>query len=230
MRKSKVFVLGDSYSFHDGVPIETSWPALLPNYDSDITVINGSIPGSSLDSLFYRTLEMERLFGTPELLVVVLPYPWRIWYMINNSPLLDIKQITNQYYAPVNYQTSYIVPNSFGNIDRERLLEQKTSHSMKDLKTLYKLQSDEHHQWWRAIKEVTLLNSYYKNTVFLSWTYDYSHWLADKNVNYIGTVIDILGDNFANCKKSQDDAHFSEHGHSVFAPVIYEKIKHYLNK
>lgn len=230
MTEKTVFVLGDSYSYHDNIPIVCSWPAHLANIDQTLTVINGSIPGSSLDSLFYRSLEMERTFGKPDLVLVLLTFPWRLWYMTDREPLLDLQEVKDRYYAPVSYRTSYVVPNLFGDKPREQLLEQRTNQSIGDLKTLHRLQTAQHHQWWRAVKEVLLLKSYYANTVFMSWAYDYRAWLDDINANYIGTAEELLGNQFAQCKMSKSDDHFTEYGHGVIAPVIYEKIKPFLTK
>jgi hypothetical protein len=230
MTGKKLFVLGDSYSHHDGVPYDTSWPAVLTDIDPTITVVNGSVPGSSLDSLFYRYLELERAFGKPDMLLVLLTYPWRMWYMTDSDPVLEIEQIGSRYHVAVGHKLTYIVPIDFGNRPREQRLERVTGHSIKDLKTLFKLQSDPHHQWWRLLKEVHILNAYFDNTVFMSWTQDYSDWLTPIGVNYLGTVADMLGDRFTKCAKSVEDEHFSIAGHAELAPKVYEKIKDYLPK
>lgn len=228
MTKQTVFVIGDSYSHHDGVPYNSSWPALLPSLDPNITVINGSIPGSSLDSLFYRYLELEQSFGKPDLVLVLLTYSWRIWYMTDGGPVLEVEQIDDRYHVAVGHKITYIVPIDFGNRPKERALEERTGQSIRDLKTLFKLQSEDHHQWWRFTKEAHILNAYCKNTVFMSWTQDYSEWLKPVGANYIGTAINMLGEQFEHCVKSADDDHFSVAGHRTFAPVVYEKIKCYL--
>lgn len=230
MTAKTVFVLGDSYSHHDGVPYDSSWPALLSDYDPNIKVINGSIPGSSLDSLFYRYLELERAFGKPDLVLILLTYPWRIWYMTDNDPVMEVEQIRDRYYVAVGHKLSYIVPIDFGDKRKERQLERATSQPIKDLKTLFKLQSADHHQWWRFVKEVHVLNAYCDNAVFMSWTLDYSDWLGPIGADYIGTAMNMLGERFDQCVKSANDDHFSIQGHAEFAPVIYEKIKPFLPK
>jgi hypothetical protein len=225
MTAKTVFVIGDSYSYHDNVHYTKSWPALLTDIDVDLTVVNGSIPGSSIDSLFYRYLEMEKQFGKPDLVLPVLTLPWRIWYMTDMDPLLCLESVKDRYHVSVNYKKSYIVPIAFGNKERERLLEQQTQQSITDLKTIFRLHSDDHHQWWRLVKEVHLLNSYCDNVMFMSWTHGHHEWLSSMPINYIGTVAELIGDDFESCKIANDDDHFTEPGHARFAPVIYDKIK-----
>jgi hypothetical protein len=225
--KKTVFVLGDSYCHHDYVPYDSSWPALLTDIDHNLKVINGAIPGSSLDSMFYRYLQMEREFGKPDLTLITLSHLGRIWFMANRQNLLNLEKIKDRYYATIDTYITHMVPNGFGNKSWEQELELNTGHSIKTLKTVFNALSSENHQWWRTIKEIHLLNSYCSNPVFMSWHEDLSDTLESVNIKFIGTAIDFLGDNLANCIPAEHDYHLTEYGHAQFAPVIYEKIKSY---
>lgn len=103
----KIFVLGCSYSHHDG-PLtynspdnynwEESWPAMLSlNYDVDF-VANASIPGSSIDTLYQRSKILLEEFGNPDLVIVQLTYPTRfLWSDVPVKDTINIKKINTKY-------------------------------------------------------------------------------------------------------------------------------------
>jgi lysophospholipase L1-like esterase len=130
LEDKKIFVLGCSYSHHDG-PMSRendkkydwnlSWPAMLAEEHNVKFVANGAVPGSGVDTLYQRAKILLEEYGEPHLVIVQLTYPNRfLWSSVPVRDTIEIRNI-NKKYSYFEYTESKwekYAPITPGNINR----------------------------------------------------------------------------------------------------------------
>lgn len=225
----KIFVLGDSFCYHDLIEIDQSWPYVLSTL-GDYTVYNGAVPGSSNDSLFHRYLQMEKLYGKPDITIALITYMNRFWYQVQGQPILGMDQITSNYHVTQkhNYKNTTVSFVGFGDAFWENRLVGYTGIDIDTFKSYYAVQHQYHIEEWQTKKEIYLLNSYVKNCVFMSWDIDFTALVEDMNIQYIGSVENIMRNSYKTHWLSATDNHFNPNGHAKLAMIIANKIQKYI--
>ena len=101
MQDKKVFVMGCSFSHHDG-PIafenpnrffdyDACWPAMMAKEYNPKLLVNGSIPGSGNDTYYQRGQLMLKEYGTPDLVIIQLTFPHRfLWSTVPYKNVISI--------------------------------------------------------------------------------------------------------------------------------------------
>lgn len=226
----KIFVLGDSFCYHDDIPVMQSWPALI-SQNSDYTIYNGAAPGSSNDSLFYRYLQMEEQFGKPDCTLVQLTYMCRVWLPIQDEYILHPQPYTPRYWVTPKpkYKNTTVTFAGFGDAAWERRFEGYSGVPMQQLKPFYDVQSAFHIQEWRTRKETLLLNSYGNRCLFWSWDIDFAPFMQQWSVDYMGSIHQIHP-GYSTYWQTPTDNHYTEQGHAALAPMMLNKINQFLNK
>lgn len=225
----KIFVLGDSFCYHDLIDVDRSWPFVLSTL-GNYTVYNGAVPGASNDSLFHRYLQMETLYGKPDITIVLLTYMNRFWYQVQGQPILHMESVTDNYHVTLkhNYKNTTVSFVGFGDDFWEKRLENYTGIDIDTFKSYYAIQHQYHIEEWQTKKEIYLLNGYANNCVFMSWDIDFGTLATDTNVKYLGAVKDIMRNSYRSYWLTDTDNHFNNDGHAKLATLIASKIQQYI--
>jgi hypothetical protein len=229
-----IFVVGCSYSHHDKYvePTQT-WPCLLQN-DLNCKVINCSVPGNSNLSYFYRLKELQYQFGKPDKVIVQLTGLSRAYLHQKNVPICDmIKSKENDYYYD-KYDECYRdagVPITPAIIDTPHRMDALYDHykfTRKQLATYFRKFTSDDTEMWLNLKEILLIDLYFKDVTFFSWNTQYSYitndvfWANECNINYIGSINGMINTKEFNSYShipGQDD-HFNAAGHYAVKELI----------
>ena len=233
----KIFVIGCSFSHHDvSVNINESWPALIQE-KLDVTVINGSLPGSSIDSYYLRAKQLLETYGEPDHWIIQLTTLERMLYPTKNfDPYLIKFHNFNEKYTWSHYGNKLKHSYNF------------VTHGFMLRRELYKFYNEwfdcNHKSFIKSFspflesaymeiifeKELIALESITKgNVTYFSWYgkkhKDYTDYNFIKNYNYIGNVEEWMGATKFNKKFSSDFYnHFNKMGHEVLSKSIIEKV------
>ena len=227
--------MGCSFSHHDVYvkPNET-WPFLLQQ-DLNCTVINGSIPGNSNLSYFYRLKEMEEKYGKPDKVIVQITGLQRLFFHTKNTQLCDIIQHKNNNYYYDNYKEAYreagtcFTPTITLNPRRMFFLQKFYGLRKKDVNTYWKYFASDDSLEWLNIKELMLINMYFDNVIVFSWNLEIPLLLKNytDTINYIGDLkYDIFSntdfDNYSHIPIK--DEHFNAQGHKAVKDFIKKHV------
>jgi hypothetical protein len=219
-----IFVIGCSYSHHDSnLEPEQSWPAILAE-TTGYKIINGSLPGSSNDSYFRRLLEMESLFGKPDQVIIQITNPNRVMSLRGLGSMYEIERINKNYYVDVD---DYPKPSVFymtpgGITDSTRLDNICRDYDLpkRQIENWYSIESDDQHVKMKMIKEIKLIELYYKNVVTFQWNRDDTSILLEP-INHLGSMQHtILKHSFNDYVVSEYDNHFTLLGHKKVAEIM----------
>lgn len=225
----KIFVIGCSYSHHDiYVKPDETWPALLQEQTGH-TIINCSIPGSSNFSYFYRLKEMEKHFGKPDQVIVQITGLSRLFFHLKNTSIQNITKLGERNYYYDLHQNAhksvgyFVTPSVLHDKRVLTKLRQQYKISKKFVKEIYRHLATDSYLEWQLIKEMKLIDLYYKNVFFFSWNYECIHLEVKK---YIGSIKDnLLKDKFDEYSWiAGEDDHFGIEGHKAVLGVIQKYV------
>jgi hypothetical protein len=238
LEDKKIFVLGCSYSHHDG-PMSSendmkhkwhvSWPAMLAKEHNVKFVANGALPGSSIDTLYQRAKVLLEEYGQPHLVIVQLTYPNRfLWSNVPIKDTFEIRTINEKYsYCEyTEYKWKHYAPVTPGNIKKLYFAKTNEKRSMLEdfLLTDYFNTCTE--------KEIACLQNLFGTRLRF-----FTHGRINKNTKkelkqtkqYMGDVLDWLNIPFWSLTKPgkyfiDTHLHLTELGHQEVLKKILEKI------
>lgn len=229
-----IFVIGCSYSHHDVyVNPKQTWPCLLQD-DLKCKIINCSVPGNSLVSYFYRLKELQHQFGNPDKVIVQLTDPNRVFLHQKNIPICVIdKRKGKDYYYDV-YKDAYrkagisITPAILTSKRRMNCINEHYNITRKQLLMYFRKFTSDDTARWLNLKEMVLIDLYFKDVIFFSWKSRYSYitndepWANECNINYIGSIKDMISaEEFNNYSHiPEHDDHFNAAGHHAVKELI----------
>lgn len=229
-----IFVVGCSYSHHDiYVRPKQTWPSLLQD-DLKCKIINCSVPGNSNLSYFYRLKELEYQFGKPDKVIVQLTSPDRVFLHRKNVPICAItKRKGEDYYYDIHKEGFRDAGISItpGSITRQSFIKgvnKQYNIKRRELVTLFRSFTSDDTAKWLSLKEIILINSYFKDVIFFSWNMEYSYittdepWANECHINYIGSIKDMISaEEFNNYSHiPEHDDHFNVDGHYAVKELI----------
>lgn len=231
----KIFVMGCSWSHHDfdqtnNAPVDSTWPAIIAKNNTDYTVINGAIPGSSVDSYYYRLNQMVNKFGEPDHVIIQLTGVCRTFMLKYNAEVANFNNYTNNYY----YANSSNMYGSHVFVTPSKLdLKTQNFNNFFNDETVVKKYLTEYfdpdfelHRY-NIYKEIELLKLRFNNKVTIfSWLpeKDYDAYFKIASKNYLGSP--TCGLSFKKIKKYSADNyyHFNEIGHTYVAKWLTKRI------
>jgi|TARA_R110000744_G_scaffold144502_1_gene256615 hypothetical protein len=229
-----IFVVGCSYSHHDRyVEPKQTWPCLLQD-DLKCKIINCSVPGNSNLSYFYRLKELEYQFGKPDKVIVQLTGPDRVFLHRKNVPICNItKRKGKDYYYDI-YDNAYseagisITPSNITKRLFNERIQEYYNITRKDLVTFFRSFTSYDNANWLNLKEILLIDSYFKDVVFFSWNLNYNYialdepWANENDINYIGSIKNMISaeefNNYSHIPEKDD--HFNVAGHYAVKELI----------
>jgi hypothetical protein len=149
--------------------------------------------------------------------------------MTPGQKILHMSQMADNYHVTYsNYKNTTVTYTGFDDAAWEKRFVEYTDVDIDQLKSFYYLQHPFHLQEWRTQKEMHLLNSYDKNCVFFSWDIDFSPFVKDLNVQYIGSVHQLMRFSYKSYWQSPTDNHFVADGYAKLALLLHNKIQKYI--
>jgi hypothetical protein len=230
----KIFVLGCSWSWHEDISPEDTWPAQLAQQLPDCMVINGAIPGSSVDSYYYRITQMAEEFGKPDHVIIQLTGLLRTFLLKNYVKVSDFHSMNSNYVycMPINMYEhyTYVTPSrlDLSNHDTFRGFFNHPGISESTVKKYFINYFDPDFELHRynVYKEIELLKLYSSgNITMFNWLHEkgYDAYFNKHPEFYIGSPVEELSKDMIDEYSIDEHFHFSKYGHEYVTNWIMNK-------
>jgi len=242
----KIFVLGCSFSHHDiSTDPKSTWPAYIAKDNPEYFVVNGSIPGSSNDSYFYRYRQMCKVYGNPDLVLVQLTSLERMYHPLvkHHHDMLEFELLEENYVCHGDngiknlHEHLFLTHGVFWSKNKKEIRDKLQVSELSFDDYLSALFKNKHYLKMLTEKELLLLKHRIKApALYFTWEGDYlTPELLDIAASRYSAkcqLLDPIVPQFTPkqlTKYSVDNHnHFNQHGHRAVADILDRAIKGFI--
>ena len=227
--------MGCSWSHHNyhntsRMLVDDTWPAIIAKNNTDYMIINGAIPGSSVDSYYYRLTQMVDKFGEPDHVIIQLTGICRTFMLKYNAEVADFNNFTDNYIYPESinmYESHLFVTPSKLNLKKQVFNNFFTDESVIKRYLIEYFDSGFELHRYNVYKEIDLLKLRFNHKISIfSWLpeKDYDEYFERKSRNYLDSPIRGLSMEKIKEYSSDNYYHFNKAGHEYVAEWLAKRI------
>ena len=241
----KIFVLGCSFSHHDmSTEAYSTWPAYIAKDNPEYFVVNGSIPGSSNDSYFYRYRQMCKVYGNPDLVLVQLTSLERMYHPVvkNHHDMIEFELLTENYAHHANagirniHEHLFLTSGTFWSNNKKEMCQQMQVSEKSFDDYLSSMFNNKHYLEMLTEKDLLLLKHRIKApALYFTWEDYLTPQLLDiASSRYSAKcqLLDPIVSQFTPKQLTKYCAdryhHFNEYGHRAVADILDRAVKGFI--